>query len=239
MQNGIFAKIEILQVAVFADVGNERSRFHMVNAVAVSECGLVVRGDDDGDSRPCKPCKKAVHLAAVFFVEVACRFVSDDQVWLVGECPCNGDAAQFATGQILRVFVCQVRNAELVQQRLDMFLVDFFIVQGRCQGDVLGHGECGKAGCILRNVTDAPVTQVGEFFVAQLEDGLAVDFDAAGCWRGDACECVQKRALAASGFSEDDRKVSGPCEEISSVDRIKLFAASCILLCYVVSVKYH
>ena len=97
MLNWTFAKIEILQVAVFSYFGHERAGFHVINAIAVTKSVLVVRGDHNGDTRPCKSCEEAVNLATVFFVEVACRFVGNDQVRLVRECACDSDAAQFTT----------------------------------------------------------------------------------------------------------------------------------------------
>jgi len=135
-----------------------------------------VSGHDDGDGELSgRAAEKIKHQIASGGIEVACRFVGEQETGLVDECASDGDALLLTAGKLVgeavgeqvhldpvETFLCSVTSVGPVgeEQR------EFYIFDG---------GEGMEELERLKDEADFPAAEVGELGVSERGGGLPVD----------------------------------------------------------------
>ena len=142
--------------------------------------------------------------AAVGGVEVAGRFVGEEDGGLDHEGASEGDALLFAAGELDGVVGGAVEEADLAEKLLCTgAAVAGFAGEFMREEDVFFGGEGGDELVALKDEADFGAADAGHVVLFQVGDIGAVEEDAASGWSVETGEEAEQCALAAAGCTHN------------------------------------
>jgi len=149
------------------------------------------------------------HLAAGARVEVAGRFVGEDDVGPAGQRPGTGDPLLLAAGQLARPVVEPVAQTDGVDDPVEPRLVRLATGEVERQRDVLQRGERWYQVEGLEDEPDAVAPQLGEPLVVERGQLRVTDEDLPAGRRVEPSQAVHQRGLAGAGRPHDRGELAG------------------------------
>ena len=141
-------------------------------------------------------------------VEIAGRFVGDDDFRVSDDCARNGHALFLSAAELPRIVVVTIGETDQFerQRHLGVALLFAVIVQQQRQFDILISRQNGHEIVELKDVTNvvrAPRRQARTRHVGHVD---SADRQASGCRRIDTGNQIQQRRLAAAGRAHQRQK---------------------------------
>src|SRR5574341_312830 len=184
----------------------------------------IMRDHDERGTLPVNLVQQAHNLLPRMAVEVADRFIRDNQHGIVDQRPRNGHTLLLAAGEFMRLMMKPVAEADPLQQfarSLFVLLRAFMIgaVVGQWQHDVAERGGAREQVVGLKYKADLLVANYSQLFVVQFAHILVVeDIVPVGGPRQTA-EDVHQRALAGAGRPHDRHELALLDLQADSVQR--------------------
>ncbi len=142
-------------------------------------------------------------------VEVARRFVGEDDARLAGQGAGHGHALLLTAGQLTRTMIESRTQTNRVDDGVEPRLIDGRATEIEGQRDVLERGERGDEVVGLEDETDVRATNAGELLVAEGREVGVADGDGARGQGIEAGQAVHQGALARTRWSHDGGEFSG------------------------------
>ncbi len=166
-------------------VSDDLAAAQMDDLVCPCRYGLIVRHHDDGQPVGMKLGKNLENLAACLLVEVAGRFVSEQDARAVDQCSGESNPLSLATGQFPRAMMSSILEAELAQQFIrTIFCLSAAVLapDHRGQQRVFVHCQFGEQVIELKYESDCRVSVPVQATAAAGPYGLAAVEDIAAFW---------------------------------------------------------
>ena len=177
---------------------------HLDDAVGGLVCGCAVGDEDDCAARFLVLGQMADYLGGVVGIEVAGRFVGEDQRWLIDEGAGDGGALPFSGAQFGGSVMFSARQAQFFKQFESRFPR---VLSGSVPGsgqDVLQSSQVGDQVEHLENEADVFRAEFGPVLDAQGVGIDAADLDRAACGVKHAPDGEQQRGFAAAARPPND-----------------------------------
>ncbi|MCY1415269.1 hypothetical protein D9M71_307450 [compost metagenome] len=221
--HGVALRLELEEVGVAQERGNEGIRRVLVEVVAaaqaddlaVAEDGdalgqahgffLVVGHVDDGDAQaPVQLAQFVLQVFAQFFVQGAERFVHQQDAWLVHQRPGDGHALLLAAGQLRWAAMGELLQLHQLEHGLDFTLTFATALFANVQGeaDVVAHRQVREQRVTLEHHANVALVWW------HVHQRLAVDQDLPGAGRLEAGQHRQGGALARAAGAEEGQELT-------------------------------
>jgi hypothetical protein len=157
-----------------------------------------------------EPVEQFEHLPSGLFIQVAGRFVGQDELRVVHQRAGDGDALLLAAGQAIGECLRAVEQAHGFQKQpgLAMRVLNRCAVQLERQHDVLHHRQRGDEVKELEDESDLATAKERALVFAERGQVLAVQPDGAAVRLVNAADEVEQRALAAAAFAQDGNELA-------------------------------
>ena len=144
--------------------------------------------------------QKAENLVAGFAVEIARRFVAEQQRRVRDYRARDAHSLLLAPGELAGIMFCAVRQAHDAQRRRRVIFPLGFrqVRQEQRQFHVAFRGEHGQQVVKLEDKADVPRAPGREFAVGEFIDVLARDAHAAARWAVQPADQIQQRAFSGA-----------------------------------------
>ena len=192
---------------------DELAVFHLVDPVAGFGHLGVVGDEEEGFALAVDEVgEEAEDAVGVGGVEVAGRFVGQEDAGVVGQGAGNGDALLFAAGEVLAVAADLVAKADHLQEHGGALL---HLAEGESakaahgDHDVLLGGELVHEEVELEDEADVFVAAEGDLVVGEAVHDFAAEGDAAVVGTVEQSHDVEEAALAAAGRPDDGVDAAG------------------------------
>jgi hypothetical protein len=180
---------------------------HFVGPIALGGDGGVVGDEEKGFAAgPDEIGKEAEDAVGIFRVEVAGRFVGEDDLGVVGEGAGDSDALLFAAGEVAAGALGFGGKADGVEQFERTVHHGAFAEAAEAthgDHDVFGGGEVLEEEVELEDEAEEFVSFLGEIVIAKTGDILAIDDEGAVVGAVEESEDVEEGAFAAAGGADD------------------------------------
>ena len=153
------------------------------DAVRAQRNALVMRDDDDGLVEfLVELAQQRNDLFGIFAVQVAGRFVGQNDGRVVGQCTADGDPLLLAARKLVRQVVEPVVQAENADQVVDQLLVGLAAVEQKRQRNVFFYAQDRDQVVKLVNETDLAAAENGQRRFVQLRNvGALNEIGRASC----------------------------------------------------------
>ncbi len=170
--------------------------------------GVVRDHDDRGVEGFAGIAQEFEDFCAGFGVEVARRFVGEDDFRFVDEGAGDGDPLLLATGELIGFVVAAVGEADEGEQIINQggVFLDIFAIQQKGQGDIFCRAEGGEQVEELENKTHLPSSHEGDLVVGQVGHALAAQDDFAVRGTVQPTEQMEQGGFAGAGRPHDGDK---------------------------------
>jgi hypothetical protein len=159
-----------------------------------------------------------MHYATTrLIVKVARRLISQHKNWIVSQSSNEGDPLLLAAGQSVGVTMHAIDKADPIEKR-PRTVFSTILSPGQLHGKqhVFQDGQCINQVEGLKHEADAMAPEVRELSLVHAGDVDSADLYTARGWSIQTSEEVEKRTLAGSAASEQDRELALAQLEINS-----------------------
>src|SRR5260370_5235373 len=162
--------------------------------------------------------------------QVAGGLVEEEKVWVGDDGAGNGDALFLSTGELARVVVHAIREADDAKRGFDMLAAIGFRELGeqKRELDVLESGEDRNKVVHLKDEADVARTPLRELVAGHVSNLVAGNGNAAVRGDVEAAEQIEQGGLAGAAGAHEGDEIAFVDVEIEALQDLDFFAAAAI-----------